>query len=373
MEMINSPKRAKKNGYRVIDLFSGSGGLSLGFRQAGFSIALGVDIDKTFINTFKINFPEAVIANMDVKLLNKELVYKMMNLEKDEEIDVVVMGPSCQGFSQQNKQRDDEENRDENKGGCRNDLIIETAFLVAELRPKVFLLENVPTLSTSRGQYYLDQFNEILKEYESTGSVVNAAEYGVPQTRQRYILVGRRKDLDITFLLPEKTHPLPEQYRTVRDAISDLPEPPKDYSCHPKYNNHAKPRISPLNEERLKHIPPNGSWRDLPEKLKHKCHKKMNGRTSGGWTDVLGRLSWDKPSPTITSGCQSITKGRYAFPTKPRGITLREAARLQTYPDSFVFEGSRENVATMIGNSVPPMLAKHFAESIKQSLDSIQE
>lgn len=237
----------------------------------------------------------------------------------------------------------------------------------------MFLLENVPNLSTTRGQYYLSQFNEILTEYDATGSTVNAAEYGVPQSRQRYILVGRRKDLNICYELPDKVCLTPEEYRTVKDAIYDLPEPPKDSSPHPEYNNHTKPKLSPLNEERLKHIPAGGGWQDLPENLKHKCHQKMNGQKSGAWPDVLGRLEWNKQAPTITGGCISVTKGRFAHPTKNRGITMREAARLQSYPDSFIFQGSRDNVAKQIGNSVPPMLAKHFAQSIKQALNSIDE
>jgi DNA (cytosine-5)-methyltransferase 1 len=352
--------------YKVVDLYCGSGGISLGFSNAGFCVVLGIDMDKDSISTYRSNFSSANVAIMDVSLLNKDLLYKMAGLSENEELDVMVAGPPCQGFSRQNKNR---ENEDQREGGSRNEQVVFTARLISQVNPKMFMLENVPNLNSKQGRDYLNFFSEILSNYTMKGSIFNAADYGVPQNRKRYIIIGVRNDLQVEFQEPEKTF-TPSNYRTIRHAFHGLTEPPSDESDDTKFANHALQKLSRENVERLKHIPPGGGFRDLPQELMYECQKK-SGRDCG-WGDVFGRLDWSKPSPTITTGCYSISKGRFAHPVKNRGITMREAARIQSYPDSFVFKGSRKSVARQIGNSVPPLLATSLAQAVKRTLDTIE-
>ena len=154
--------------------------------------------------------------------------------------------------------------------------------------------------------------------------------------------------------------------------IGDLPPPPADYSEHPVIANHIKCRITPLNEERFRHVPPGGGWRDIPERLRLNCHNGVD-ISKGGWPDVYGRLEWDKQCPTITAGFDSFTRGRYGHPEQHRSLTLREGARLQGFPDHFRFYGTRHDIRLQIGNAVPPPLAKATGRAVMDILDGRQE
>ena len=163
-----------------------------------------------------------------------------------------------------------------------------------------------------------------------------------------------------------------KHWRTVGEALADLPEPPLDYSDHPDFPNHQRARVTALNIERFSHVPPGGGWQDIPEPLRLKCHQNVD-TSRGGWPDVYGRLEANSQAPTITGGFDSFTRGRYGHPSEDRPLTPREAARLQGFPDWFVFSGTRYDIRTQIGNAVPPPLASAIGKSILLTLVSAGE
>ena len=188
--------------------------------------------------------------------------------------------------------------------------------------------------------------------YGVAGRVLQAADYGVPSHRRRAILVALRSGAVWTW--PAPTHPA-GQRATVRQAISDLPEPPEDHGPHPDFANHVRVRISSANRDRIRHVPPGGGRLDIPIELQLPCHRNAGEHRH---LDVFGRMEWDRPGPTITAVFDSFSRGRFAHPVADRAITGREGARLQSFPDDFVFEGAKKEVARQIGNAVPPRLAR---------------
>lgn len=221
---------------------------------------------------------------------------------------------------------------------------------------------------SKRGRPFLDKLIEEVTNlgYLARLEKLDAVDFGVPQRRTRVILVGQRLDIGLRpFAFPKPTHQ-PGHYRTVRDAIGDLPSPPIDGKPHPIVANHSREaRLSALNVERLKHIPPGGGRLDLPEHLQLPCH--VNNPTHRH-VDVYGRLEWNKPSGTITARFDSFTRGRFAHPIEHRSLTLREGARLQTFPDDFVFQGNRGEIARQIGNAVPVELATALGKAVLSHL-----
>lgn len=341
----------------------------MGFQNAGFKILAGFDNDKHSSETYKRNV--ARIGTMDISELDAATIFEVTETEQ---IDVLMSGSPCQGkeltvvyltdsgFSKQNKHGSDSDSR--------NLLVLHTARLIEEIKPKVFVLENVANLTSKRGKGCLESFYAIVSSYEVEQMVLNAASFSVPQNRERCFLVGVRTDLGLTYEppVPQLTE---ANFRTVKDAIGDLPEPRKDYFDHPDFYNHSKPKLSELTVKRISLIPEGEGWKVLPEELKMDCHKAMDDSGTNSWPDVLGRLDRNKPAPTITCGCNSVTKGRYTHYSSDRGITMREAARLQSFPDDFRFFGGQKEIARQIGNSVPPLLAKAIAVSIKKMLDKM--
>lgn len=236
---------------------------------------------------------------------------------------------------------------------------------VRRVKPKLFLVENVPEFLTSE-QYvgFRRSCNRWLPEYDVQDKVLNAAEFGVPQTRRRGFIVGTRVG---AFSWPKPTHGedllSSNRFVTTREAIGDLPFEPDDESMH--WNRNPQQ----ISLDRYKVIPPGGNRFDLAERrpdLLPDCWRK---KTSGS-TDVFGRLWWDRPSCTIRTEFYKPEKGRYLHPEADRPITHREAARLQTFPDDFVFEGSRTQIARQIGNAVPPKLGEVLARAIRNILDA---
>lgn len=273
--------------------------------------------------------------------------------------DVLAGGPPCQGFSVQRRGDDND---------LRNHLVLRYLEFVEAIQPKFFLMENVRGLMSKRGKPY---FNQMLTRTQELGYVVrvaklNAADFGVPQERIRVVMVGERSSTGRgTFGFPE---PLLSQrdYRTVRATIGDLPTPPEDGSPHSKYPLHFREaRLSATNLERFRHIPEGGGRDDLPAHLQLPCHVNNPAHRH---KDVYGRMAWDKPAPTLTARFDSFSRGRFGHPVEHRTITLREGARLQTFPDDFHFFGSREEVARQIGNAVPPLLARVLGETILKCL-----
>jgi DNA (cytosine-5)-methyltransferase 1 len=346
-----SPLKSSK--YQFIESFCGAGGMSLGLASAGFQPLLAFDIDDPAIQTHCLNLG-GIGRVADARDISGKGLLSEFGL-KVGELPLFAGGPPCQGFS---KQR-----RGAHLGDVRNDLVIEFIRLVGEIRPRFFFFENVAIFGQKRGKAYISQMHEALEEYEINLKSVNSSEYGLAQTRERFLIVGRRRDQKTSFWFPD---PQPARI-TVGDVLRDLPEPPKDYTEHPRFSNHQRARVSDANIERFSHVPQGGGWQDIPYSLRLPCHQRVDTK-SGGWPDVYGRLDWNGQCPTITGGFDSFSRGRYGHPHQDRPLTPREAARLQGFPDDFLFYGTRGDVRSQIGNAVPPPLAQLVGEKIMEAL-----
>lgn len=288
---------------------------------------------------------------LDAAATDGKTLLKLAGIKRGE-LDLLAGGPPCQGFSMQGRgAREDP----------RNLLVLRYLNWLDEMRPRAFLMENVAAIRSVRGKHLVEAVETAAKElgFQVHAAILDAAAYGVPQRRRRAFLVGLPQGVDFSW--PE---PVCREPRTVAEAIRDLPSPPLDGSCHPDIPNHYREaRLSALNIERIKHVPPGGGREYLPKHLQLACHQGNHRHL-----DTYGRLSWDDPSVTITARFDSFTRGRFGHPEEHRSITLREGARLQSFPDRFVFLGNREEGARLIGNAVPPLLAKAIGKSVRASL-----
>lgn len=338
--------------YTCIDSFCGAGGLGLGLKQAGFDIRLSFDIDGICIETIKqnekyFNHP-ALVADVSDMLNGKALEICHM---KRGELFLLAGGPPCQGFSIQRRGNDVDP---------RNQLVFKYAQLVEELFPKYFVMENVSGIAGKRGRTILEQLIDELKNigYEVHINLLDAQDYGIPQRRKRYIIVGERTDMGVHYEYPK---PL-GAYRTVRDAIGTLPEPPMDGSDYPGISLHRRDRLSDINLKRIRALKPGQGREYLPDELLADCHKIDSSVI--GYRNVYGRMAWDDVAPTITARFDSFTRGKFGHPDQDRSVSLREGALLQTFPEDFEFTGSKVDIARQIGNAVPPVLAEQIGISI---------
>ncbi len=361
-----------RNNKTVIDLFCGAGGLSEGFRQAGFHVLAGQDCDEQAGATFGTTHKEARFIDGPIQSVTAQQLLKAAGVKRGE-IDVIVGGPPCQGYSVYNHRR--------GVSDPRANLFREYLRLVEGIQPRWLVMENVTGITSIAGGNVVQ---EIFEGMEGLGYRVNmrmlkAEEFGVPQERRRIFFVATRTDAPILF--PNPTHgPDLLPFVTVWDAISDLPKLENGdklnsctYSRKPQNNyqamlrdlctvvyNHSAPRLAHINEERMRYIPPGGSWRDIPRELlpagmlkaKRSDHTKRYGRPRK--TDL---------ACTILTKCD-LHWGAYIHPVQNRSFTVREAARLQSFPDFFIFQGSRTEQYVQVGNAVPPLLGKRVAESL---------
>lgn len=341
--------------FSALDLFSGAGGFSLGLTNAGFSVVGAVDSWDVAVRTHAANFDHPVLPADLSRLAGNDLL-RMIGIDAGA-VDLLVGGPPCQGFSVQRIGPDHD---------IRNHLVLEFARLVTEIRPRLFLMENVPGLLGKRGKELVAEFTVRLSKagYRLTSTTINAADHGVPQIRRRIVFAGWREDSPAFMFPPSSCRP--GDYRTVSDAFDGLPSPPTDLSPHPDDALHRRTRLSPLNQRRIELIPPGGGMQDLPDDLKVDCHKV--GADKIGHRYVYGRLAPNRPSATITARFDSFTRGKFGHPVEPRNITLREGARLQSFPDTFKFFGTQEEIAAQIGNAVPPLVAESLAHAAMQYL-----
>jgi DNA (cytosine-5)-methyltransferase 1 len=345
---------AKRQGYAHVESFSGPGGMSLGLEWAGFELALAFDYNEKAVETHNYNLGNKCIVADAAELSGKEIL-KRIGMKRGE-LALFAGGPPCQGFSKQK--------RGAHLGDQRNELVSHYIRLVDELHPKFFLFENVAIFGQKRGRQYLQEMFDTLADYVIYPHFYNSSDYGLAQTRERFIAVGRRKDQQAGFQIPK---PTVTKKVTVGDILKGLPEPPADYTDHPDYPNHQNARVTEINIKRFSYVPQGGGWQDIPHELRLKCHQETDTK-SGGWPDVYGRLEWDGQCPTITGGFDSFTRGRYGHPLYNRPLTPREAARLQGFPDTHVFKGNRGDVRSQIGNAVPPPLAEAVGIEILRSL-----
>ncbi len=351
--------------YRVIDLFSGAGGLTLGFSDprfggGDFRSIWAVDIDSAAINTFNTNFGNhGVCANIEEWLAEEREI---------PEADVVIGGPPCQGFSLLNKQRN---------GDVRRNLWQPFMDVVERSGARTFVIENVKELHLS------EEHKEIYARAAAMGfnmvsDVLLAADFGTPQARRRTVIIGWKADMmPIPAFPPMRTHADPKEksnlpdWLTVRDAIGDLPPPvgTEIQDAPPPLDLHFGRNPTQLSQDRYRMVPVGGNRLDLQRNAPHLTPNCWIKKTSGG-TDLFGRLWWDRPSVTIRTEFFKPEKGRYLHPEAHRPITHREAARLMGFPDDFRFVGTKIEIARQIGNAVPPPLAGTVAGVVKTLLQS---
>lgn len=356
----------------AIDLFCGAGGLSLGLDRSGIEVPVGVEINATAATTYRNNLSGLVIQN-DVRGITGEEILQQLEFQVGE-LFLLAGCPPCQTFS--SLQKDDVENDD------RNNLIFEYTRLISEIKPVFILMENVPGLPNGRGKNIFSKaVKQLEQEYKVKYDVLNCADYGVPQTRKRLVLHGIRKDAFELLLqhnpnfkvkLPEPTHikdinhPSRIPWVTAGMVLGNLPEVAAGEQAPIDYPNHETNGLAAINIERIQYIRAHGGSRDcLPERLQLACHKKNNV----GYGGVYGIIEQNKPAPTITGGCICYSKGRYGHPTQDRAITVREAARFQSFPDTFMFSGNRGETALQVGNAVPPLLAEASGNYFMNLLD----
>lgn len=330
----------------AVDLFCGAGGISAGFSRAGVDVVAAIDSWDVAIHSYRLNFPSHKAFVADIGGLSAN---HLAGMGLPKKVDILAGGPPCQGFSIQRIGSDVD---------MRNDLIAAFGRMVDILRPRLFIMENVPGLLGRRGKEYFDRFvaQVAASGYRTAHTIIDAAQFGVPQFRKRVFVVGWSAGSPAEFRFPA---PISSEYRSVREAIGGLAEPPADHSPAPGDPLHRRTRMSALNLKRLRHIPPGGGFESLPVELRANCHKQ--GAAKIGHRNVYGRLAYDEPASTITARFDSFTRGRFAHPSEHRNITLREGARLQGFSDDHRFVGTQEEIAALIGNAVPPPLAAAVA------------
>ena len=332
-------------GIVCVDLFCGCGGLTRGLRDAGIRVVKGVDIDATAGGTYERNNPGSAFTLADLRDVSAGEIMKGIDRSEG---DLLLAGCApCQPFSKHAADAGSDE---------RRSLIRCMGRLVKEILPEYVLMENVPGFDKDSNAHRAD-FMSILhgNRYNTDDDVVNAIDYGVPQTRRRYIILGSRKGkIQIPRMADGNGKP-----RTVRDAISHFPEIGAGKS-DVRVENHASSRLSPRNLERMRLTPKDGGSRqDTPKSLWIDCHREHSGHT-----DTYGRMRWDAPAPTLTCRCISASNGRFGHPEQHRAISVREAAALQTFPDDYVFCSRMTRNATHIGNAVPPLMGRALGEAI---------
>jgi DNA (cytosine-5)-methyltransferase 1 len=339
----------------AIDIFCGIGGLSYGFKQEGIEVAAGFDSDRSCKYAFETNI-EADFHEVDVRALTGR---RLKALFRGNAYRVLIGCAPCQPFSTYtNRYRKTSSNKDE-----RWQLLSEFLRLVKETRPDVVSMENVPRL---RAHPIFSRFITELGSlgYHVTFSNLRAERYGVPQRRTRLVVFASRWG---AINIPKETHP--DRFITVRQAIGKLPKIKAGESCRTD-RIHFGRGLSPLNLRRIRAARQGGFWKDWSPELQLRCHKKSKGKS---FRSVYGRMRWNEPSPVITTQCLGIGNGRFGHPSQDRGISIREAALLQSFPKKFRFVAPRHPIsqimlARQIGNAVPVRLGRIIARAIKKHL-----
>ena len=346
---------------KVFDFFSGCGGASRGFRDAGMEIVFALDNDSDAQRTFQINFPSVPFEPTDIRDMSIDRVCSLADAERPNPIIFCGCAP-CQPFTKQNTQRRDRKQDD------RMPLLSHFANFIRDCKPDIVFVENVPGLQKFSDS--TEPFGGFLQSLEIAGyrfdhTPVSLMKYGIPQSRRRLVLLASRHG---PIKLPPKTNgPGTDlHYETVRSWIEDLP-PIAAGEEHATIPNHRAPALSKLNMERIRATPEGGGHRDWPERLRLDCHKKF-----AGYSDVYGRMSWDRPASGLTTRCISYSNGRFGHPEQDRAISVREAASLQTFPRDFVFEGSLASMSRQVGNAVPVRLADIIGKHIIRHLQDMR-
>lgn len=338
----------------AIDLFSGSGGVTAGLKAADWRVLCAVDNDPIAARTYRANHPEVIL--IEDCIASSATTDGLAKATAGQEIDLLVVCAPCQPFSSQNRKRGNDP---------REQLILTAIPLISVVQPKLIFFENVPGLASPSYRPVLAALGRQLKKlgYHMTEPLVkDAADFGVPQRRRRCIMLAAKHTGALRAFEALK----PETPRkSVYDAIARLLPLESGYA-HPTDPLHRARSHSAIALSRLARIPRDGgSRKSLPPELELACHVGTNA-----FPDVYGRMPWHDVAPTLTTGCTDVTKGRYAHPHQHRAITLREAARLQSFDDDYVFEGNGSDIARQIGNAVPPAMIAELAAAFEAALDA---
>lgn len=335
----------------ALDFFCGAGGLTRGFLNMGIEVRAGIDLNISCKRTYESNNRPARFIPGDLSILSGSDIAPLVDdIPRDE---LIFMGCApCQPFSKQRR----EVSRD---GGT---LLERFGRLVDEFRPGYVIIENVPGIAKVRGNSTYKRFLKRLTNagYKFADGKLDAKWFGVPQTRNRWVVIACR---DVEPSLPEQTHGTgTTPFVTVRDAIRSYPRI-RAGEQSVVVPNHRAAAISQTNLQRLSLTPPDGGGRmSWPEELVLECHREYEGHS-----DVYGRMRWDAPAPTLTCKCFSISNGRYGHPEQNRAISLREAAKLQSFADDYVFYGeSQACIGAQIGNAVPVKMGEALARKLLQ-------
>ena len=336
----------------VVDLYCGCGGVTAALRRQRFKVVAAVDNDPVAGRTYSRNNKSVYLYSKDIHaVVPEDIREKQLN---GRDLDLLIVCSPCQPFSNQNRNRGKD---------LREDLVLQAIRFADVLKPKIIFFENVPGFARHKVS---DIFENLCSELRLIGyelsrpSTIDLADYGVPQRRLRCVLSATRPNY--SFELPKPITPGPLR-KSVRLAIGNLP-PLKSGERDGNDPMHFARKHLDIALKRMAHIEINGGNRfSLPADLELECHK---GKT--GFPDVYGRMWWDRVAPTLTTGCTDITRGRFMHPMENRAISPREAARLQTFPDSYEFEGNSSQVAMQIGNAVPPAFIEAVAPTLRRAL-----
>lgn len=385
----------------MIDLFAGAGGLSEGLREAGFKSLYANELVPTYAQTFAANHPDALVDSSDIRTVDAAEIRDRLKIKRGE-LALIAGGPPCQGFSINAPKRSSEDHR--------NHLFREYLRFVEEFQPRAVLIENVPGLVSFEGGATLEAILDSLRAlgYVADVQILYAPLFGVPQTRWRTIILGLRDGGNPLEAFPEPIHSAPMRvnftskfagrnivamprslelpsHTTVHDALGDLPvlrngedgEAIKEYRTDPQNDyqrvlragsegvaNHEAARLGKINLDRLRHIPPGGNWTDIPFEL---LPSGMKQARRSDHTKRYGRVHPDGLASTILTKCDPHW-GAYFHYDQDRAFTVREAARIQSFPDTYVFTGSRVDQYEQVGNAVPPLLAAAVGRSVSAAL-----
>lgn len=346
----------------LVDYFSGCGGTSEGFRQAGIEPIAAVEIDKDAAATYRLNFPEARVFEQDIRDVAEGDLADLIESHRGAGSRIIFSACApCQPFSRQR--------RGDGSTDDRVDLLDELLRFVTGLRPDVLFLENVPGLEARAASY--GPFSHLVAGlqadgYQVTYGTIHSRRYGVPQLRRRLVVLASLLG-PIDF--PPETHgPGLCPFVTVRDAIAELPALAVGEGAA-SINGHQTARLSERNLRRIAATPEGGGRGDWPVELTLSCHR---GLSANSYTDAYGRMRWDQQAPAVTTRCISLSNGRFGHPDQDRAISAREAAALQTFPTEFTFAGTLTSMARQIGNAVPVRLAAAFANHLNAHLRDVE-
>lgn len=346
---------------KVYDFFSGCGGASRGFLDAGMDIVFALDNDPDSRRTFTKNLPSVKFESTDIRKTSIDHVRSLVDAGRPNPVLFCGCAP-CQPFTKQNTTHPSRKNDD------RVPLLAYFSQFIKICLPDIVFIENVPGLQKFSRR--TQPFGGFIQDLESLGykiahEPVSLMKYGVPQSRRRLILLASRHG---PIELPPKTNGPGTgnpRYETVRNWIEDLP-PIAAGEEHPDVPNHRAAALSKRNLDRIRATPEGGGHKDWPERLRLDCHKKFVG-----YSDVYGRMSWNRPASGLTTRCISYSNGRFGHPEQDRAISIREAACLQTFPRQFLFEGDLVSMSRQIGNAVPVQLARIIGEHVTRHLREV--